>query len=162
MKRDDLTRLHGIREKRKEKALEKVAMRQGALERAERELEEARNAIRDYLTAARKKESISMSGIIGKTLDLAAMNAFRADMVLIAESLDDLRALEKDAGEKRDIAKSELAKAKQVFRQLHRSAEKLGYVIIQEGRKNGRKALALSEATDDDAQSGRKRSARSG
>ncbi|NJM34463.1 MAG: hypothetical protein HC850_06845 [Rhodomicrobium sp.] len=153
-----MSRLHRLREQRKEKALEKVSMCKAALERAENELQEARKAIRDYLTSARRKESDGMSGIIGKTLNHQAMNDFRSDMMLIAESLEVLRAFEKDAGEKRDLAKLELQKAKDVFRQLLRSAEKLSYVIIQEGRKSGSKALALSEAAEDDVQNRRKRS----
>lgn len=162
MKRNDLNRLLWLRMKRKEKALEKVAVRQAALSRAEHNLKEARDAIRSHIETSRAQEASHLSGVLGQKLNYAEINELRSIMTIIAERLDELRSWEKQADKERETAQADLKAAAAVFREHHRSAEKLNYVLVEQRRKHGRKLLALSEASEDDVQSRRKGTARAG
>ncbi|MGB0084953.1 MAG: hypothetical protein WBP94_06225 [Rhodomicrobiaceae bacterium] len=156
MTQDGLKRLYRLRELRKEKALEKVTARQAALRRAEHELIEAQNVLEDHLQATLQQEASGLSGMVGKTLSHAEIFSFRSELMLLIERLAALMAEEKTAGQMREMAKAELKAATAVFRDYHRSAEKLDHVIVQGGRKLMKKRLALSEAIDDELQNRRR------
>lgn len=150
MKQDELGRLRHIRDRRKVNALERVTASQTALQRAEQTLAEARAAVEARRREARERESGGLSAIMGKTLSHAEIANFNAQLVFLAEQLDALHAAEKDVEEKRDAARADLKAAYAIFRQHHKSVEKLRYVILQEGRRHQSRRLALSEAVDEE------------
>ncbi len=162
MRKDELSRLRQLRELRKEKALEKVAARQAALTRAEHVLAMAQSALMAHLEETRQQEASGLSDMMGKTLSHAEISTFRSELMLIIEKLEAFILDEQMAGEVREMAKTELKAATAVFRDYHRSAEKLDYVIGEEGRKLRKKALALSETIDDELQSRHRGSGRGG
>jgi hypothetical protein len=150
MKQDELDRLRHIRDQRKTKALERVAASQAALQRAEQTLAEASVALEAQRREARERESGGLSAIMGKTLSHAEIADFHAQLVFLSEQLDTLHAMEKEVEQKRDAARSDLKAANAVFRQRHKSVEKLQYVILQERQRHQSRHLALSEAVDDE------------
>jgi hypothetical protein len=150
MKRDDLGRLHHIRNQRKLKALERVAACQAALQRAEQVLAEAQAAVGHHIAATLEREAKGHAEMIGKTLSHAEICNFHGELVVLAEQLAGLIALEKDAGGQRDTAQAELQAASAIFRERHRSVEKLQYLIREQNRKGQGKDLALAESADDE------------
>jgi hypothetical protein len=150
MKRDDLARLHHIRNQRKLKALERVAACQAAMQRAEQLLMEAKEAVSLQAATALEKESASLSGMIGETLSYAEICNFQTELAVLAEELEILLAAEKDAGDRRAAAQADLKTASTLFRERHRSVEKLQYLMREEKRKHQGRNLALSEAAEDE------------
>jgi hypothetical protein len=150
MKRDDLARLHHIRNQRKLKALERVAACQAAVQRAELLLAEAHAAVSGHVAAALETESTGLSDMVGKTLSYVEISNFQAELLVLAEQLEILLAVEKDAGDQKTAAQADLKSASTIFREHHRSVEKLQYLIREKIRKNQGKTLALAEAADDE------------
>jgi hypothetical protein len=150
MKRDDLARLHYIRNQRKLRALERVASCQASLQRAEQLLAEANAAVSHHVAAALEQESAGLADMIGKTLSHAEISGFHAEMTILAERLAKLLAAQQEAGERRDAALSDLKAAAEIFQERHRSVEKLQYLMREESRKHRGRDLALAEASDDE------------
>ncbi len=150
MGRADLKRLHWLREKRKEKALEKVAATQSALQRAENELDEARVAVAERIEAARRQDALRFAEMKDKTLSYSDMANFESDRGAYAYELMALRSLEKAADKRREEAKLELKAASAAFRKLHLESEKLQSLMTHQARIDQRKSLILSEAGDDE------------
>lgn len=150
MKRYGLEPLLQLREKRKEQALELVALRNAALLQAERQLADAQLAVQSHLNAVREHENSSLSEVMGKMLSHADILNIRSELTILVYKLDELLALEQNAARQRDAAQSGLEAATDIYRQHYRSAEKLQHLVTQENRKHQRKELALSEASEDE------------
>lgn len=150
MNKVDLKRLHWLREKRMERALEQVAARQTALSNAEEQLEEARKAVSDRIQAARTEDATSFSQMQGKTISYAEIANYSSNRSAYAYQLQELRVAEKNAGKQCDNAKDELKKATKIYRQHYMSSEKLQHLIKEQTRTLQRKAIAFSEASDDE------------
>lgn len=150
MDKVDLKRLHWLREKRMERALEKVAARQTALSKAQEQLNEARKAVHDRIQAARAQDAARFSQMRDKTISYSEIANYGSDRSAYAYQLQALRVAEKNAGQQCDDAKAELKRATQIYRQHYISSEKLQHLIKERTRKLQRKEIAFSEANDDE------------
>lgn len=155
MKRDDFKLLHRLRDQRKDKAFQRVVVRQAALRHAERGLADASAAADGHARLAREREAGVLAERMGKTLSHSDVVNFRSELETLAERQAALRAVESSASDRRNSVEAELKEANATFRAHHRDAEKLGYVIRQDALKHGRGHLAVSEASDDDSRPGR-------
>lgn len=150
MSRVDLKRLHWLREKRMERALEDVAARQTALNNAEEQLSEARKAVSERIQAARRQDAASFSQMKGKTISYAEITNYSSDRSAYAYQLQELRMAEKNAGKHCENAKAELKKATRIYRQYYIDSEKLQRLIKERTGKLQRRQIAFSEAHDDE------------
>lgn len=157
MKRDDLDRLYKLREMRKDKALEKVALCNAALQRAEQQRMEATAAVADHINLTLEHERKSFADMMGKVMSHADIGNARSELSIMVQRLQDLMALEMAAGDRQNAAQAELKAAAEIFHQHHRSAEKLRFLIIEQSRIAQRKGLAVAEAADDESRGRRQR-----
>jgi hypothetical protein len=150
VKRDDLARLYKLRQMRKDKALEQVALRHAALQRAEQQRMDATEAVADHIAQTLEHERKSFADMMGKVMSHADIANARTELTIMVQRLQDLMALEMAAGDRQNAAQAELKSATEIFHQHHRSAEKLRFLIIEQTRIAQRKSLAVTEAAEDE------------
>lgn len=150
MKKDDLARLHWIRKQREEKALNAVIARQNALLHAERAAAEAARASADHASSIRDRERGALVAQVGKELRRPDILNFQSGLNAAADAQRKLKAVEKEAAQKRDARRSELEKARTIFHRHHREAEKLAQIVKKRSMELARKRLVFAEASDDE------------
>jgi hypothetical protein len=150
MKKDDLARLHWIRQQREAKALRAVTQRHGVLVHAQQAADEASAATADHAARAQEHERQVLRALVGKELRRYDILNLQSSLDAAADEQRKLKTAEHEAGKERDAKRAELEEARGVFHHRRREADKLGQIVETRGAALARRQMALTEANDDE------------
>jgi soluble cytochrome b562 len=146
LKQSSLDQLRELRQRRKDIAMERLAVCEGALQQARTRAKEATEALAQYKQYARQQETQGLQALLGQSLDHVEMNLFQDGLMILEQRLLDFRANEHEARVNREAAQAELAEATSVFLAHHKRLEKLEYALKQVDKRFHNQKTALEES----------------
>jgi|EndMetStandDraft_9_1072997.scaffolds.fasta_scaffold30353_2 hypothetical protein len=150
MTRSALDRLLELRRRREEKALEALALRQGAHRRARHQAEEAESAASQHAASSKDREHALMASLLGKDISQAALRRLQDNLDTMAIEQHELKASAEAARKELAERGKELQKAGKLYRDRRTDAEKLKELRDQEKAKTARHQLVIGETIEED------------
>lgn len=149
-KKDSLSRLHEIRQKREEKSREVLIAKEGERRRANAELDRAAHHVKDHVASARDQEQQMIGAMIGKVFRPNALLNVQTSLDTLKERQKELAEIETQARQLLQQKSDEVRNARQQYQQHQRKSAKLFHVLETHGKRLLRRQLAVMEAGEDD------------
>jgi hypothetical protein len=150
MRPSALDRLLELRRRRAEKALEVLAMRQGAHRRAKVEADQAQDAATQHAAHAKERERALMASLLGQGVTQAALRRHQDTLDMLAMEQVQLRSKARAATEQLAERSKELDKARKAYHDHRTDAEKLKELQGQETARAARHRLVIGETIEED------------
>lgn len=142
-----IARLLTLRRAKEQRALEMLMQRDRDYHLAEKQVEDAKDAIARHMTRARARERRKIQSLIGRTVSPTAMARLQSDLDVLMAEATRLREIERHAQAALDHTRQARDAARDQFRLCQRATTKLEQLAEQDGRKAARRRAALAEAT---------------
>jgi hypothetical protein len=150
MKRSALDRLLELRDRRAQKALETLTVRQGAQRRAKQQAEQAQQEALQHAEASQERERALTASLMGQPISQAVLRRLQDNLDIMAIEQGDLRAQAAAARQELAERDSELQKARKIYREHSTDAEKLKHLHDQENARTARHRLVIGETIEED------------
>lgn len=150
MKRDPLRQLERLRQMREERAATELARRSDLLRKAQASLAEATEAVTEQAVHARREEWKMLADLAGQSITLGGL--FRVHSKLDAFAAEHAQ-LANVASEREDTAKTcadQKQTARKTWRDKRKAVTRIDTLVKAWLKRQERRALALSEAAEED------------